>query len=227
MNKSPKIAVIAGASGYLGQAISQKLSTAGYSVIAVDRSSGYDVTDQEALVTKAKEVSSLGNIAMIIYAASAPLVRKQLLTLSLEEFNSQLNVNLLGAYNFFKAFVPYLKSGSQLIAITTASLESGRALVKSGSYLPAKAGLRAMLRILATELVESGIEVTAIAPSFMPGGLNADLGTTGLAIISSNADLVMTTPEQVSELIVRLASRELAGAAGKSITVPGLVMTNL
>lgn len=227
MNKSPKIAVIAGASGYLGQAISQKLSTAGYSVIAVDHSSSCDVTDQEALVTKAKEVSDLGRIAMIIYAASAPLVRKKLLDLSLDEFNSQLNVNLLGAYNFFKAFVPYLQSGSQLLAITTASLEPEQVLVKSGSYLPAKAGLRAMLRILATELVESGIEVTAIAPGFMPGGLNADLGTTGLAIISSKTDVTVTTPEQVSELIVRLASLELADAAGKSITVPDLVMTNL
>lgn len=226
MPESQKIAVIAGASGYLGRAISQSLSAADYLVIALDRSSGYDLTDQELLLNKAQAVANLGRIDLLIFAAAAPLVRKKLLDLSIDEFNSQLNVNLLGAYNFYKAFVPYLHAESQLMAITTEALESGQGIVKSGSYLPAKAGLRAMLRSLASDLAELSIGVTAIAPGFMPGGLNADLGTTGLAIISAKSGATMTSPEQVSELILKLATRKLE-ATGKSIALPGLVITDL
>lgn len=239
-----KIAVISGGAGYLGSAIAQKLADNGLIVVAITKTAkaaadliknesvhyiASDITDTESLEKVAEEVKNrFGQVSAVIHAASAPLVRKPILAQSREDFESQLSVNVSGAFNLFKFFCPIALPGSAIIGITSQAIGGNAAHSPSGSYIPAKYALRGLLRILLKELREQSIRVYAVAPAFMPGGLNRDIPKAAVEFIrKKNPPEEITGPEEVAELIYELINDEAANMSGKSIAVPGHALADL
>ena len=188
-----KTIVISGGTGYLGSAIIKAL--ADYQVIPFKE----DITDSRAVREFAKKLP--GRIFGVIHAASAPLVRKPLLSLTEEEFTSQFSVNVIGAFHVIKYLAPLISPGGCMIGITTKALDEA-VHAPSGSYLPAKYGLRGLLHILAEELKGMPIRVYEVAPAFMPGGLNNDMPKAVVDFIQKKSD--HTTPERVAQEILQL-----------------------
>jgi len=219
--ETKKIVVISGGTGYLGSAIVRKLSRCGFVVVIITRDdkekSGFvnndfihyvaaDITNTKLVEKIAKEVKNrFGKISAIIHAASAPLVRKPLLAESNKDFESQLLVNVTGAFNLFKFFCPIVSSGGAVIGITSQAINSGVPHSPSGSYIPAKYALRGLLRVLSNELKEQSIRVYDVAPAFMPGGLNRDIPEKALEFIKKKSSpKEITSPEKIAGKILSL-----------------------
>ncbi|MDO8743458.1 MAG: SDR family oxidoreductase [Candidatus Azambacteria bacterium] len=239
-----KIAVISGGAGYLGSAIARKLAGNGFTVVAITKTNktatdiiknefiNYvtaDITDTESIKKIAEEVKNrFGKVSAVIHAASAPLVREPLLSQSLKDFQSQLSVNIVGAFNLFKSFYPIILPGGTIIGITSKAADTGAAHSPSGSYIPAKYALRGLLRVLSSELKEQSILVCGVAPAFMPGGLNRDIPKAVVEFIKKKSSPEeITSPEEVAEVIFDIINDKVADMNGKSIAIPGRALTDL
>lgn len=243
-NQNNKVVVISGGTGYLGSFIARKLADCGFVVMVITRDNkknaefinnnsvhyiAADITNTESVEKIAEEVKNrFGKVSAIIHAASAPLVRKPILAESREDFESQLSVNATGAFNLFKFFCPIVLSGGAVIGITSRAIDSRVMHSPSGSYIPAKYALRGLLRVLSSELREQSIRVYGVAPAFMPGGLNRDIPKTAVEFIKTKSlPEEIASPEEVADTILDLINDKNKTMSGKSITVPGHVMTDL
>ena len=217
--------LISGASGYLGSAIVLALQNAGYTHIALRA----DVTDETAMEKEAQEMQEKSaKLTGIIHAASPGLVRAPLLSQSKEDFESQFSVNVRGAFNLFKYFSPFVIEGGALVGITSLSVDDKKSYAPTGSYIAAKYALRGILRVLSHELMKQNIRVYAVAPAFMPGGLNEDIPETVRNIIlTKSVPEATTTPEVVARVVVTLILNTNSVASGSSIAVPSQNITPL
>jgi len=227
----------------LGSAISRKLADNGFTVVAITKTNKADVIENESIryiaadVTDAESVEKIaeeiknrfGKVFAVIHAASTPLVRKPLLSESLKDFESQLSVNVAGAFNLFKFFCPIILSRGAIIGITSQAINGEAAQSPSGSYIPAKYALRGLLRVLSKELKDhKSIRVYGVAPAFMPGGLNRDIPKAALEFIKTKSlPEEITSPEEVAETILDLINDKNKIMDGKSINVPGRIITSL
>lgn len=242
LNKIREVAIISGGAGYLGSAISQKLSDSGFVVIAISKDETTtgkeneyirritaDITDENSMEKIAKEIEKqFGKISTIIHSASAPLIRKPVLSESVENFELQFKVNVTGAFNLFKFFIPLLSSNGSVIGITTKSIVNDAPHSPSGSYIPAKLALNGLLRVISCELKEKSIRVYGVAPAFMPGGLNNDIPQTVAEFIKKKSlPEEITNPENVADIILELINDKTKKMDGKSIIVPNRKLINL
>lgn len=244
-NHDIKVAVISGGTGYLGSSITQALINSNFIVVVINRNKkenttdfinnqsvqwfGADITNYQAVEQIAKKVKDqFGVVSTIIHAASAPLIRRPMLEQSLDDFEWQFKINVIGAFNLFKYFCPIIIPGGTVIGITSKSIDAGITSLPSGSYIPAKYALRGLLRVLSNELKDQAVGVYGVAPAFMPGGLNRDLPDPIKELLKKKSKPQdITTPEEVAETVLRLINDKPQDLNGKSITIPGLTITNL
>lgn len=187
---------MSGGRGYLGSAIGRRFRAGRWQVADLSPRGEYpcDVTNVRHVRAALREIRArFGAIDACIHAASAPLVRKHLLDLSAEEFRVQVSVAAEGAFNLFKETRSVMNTGGAFIGITTTALRPGR-LEPSGSYVPAKYALLGILRVLSQECASA--RVYAIAPGFLPGGLNKDLPENVRAFLASK----MTPPSALEDI---------------------------
>lgn len=222
---SEKVVVISGGSGYLGNSIAKLFKKSGFTVLNVD----IDITKRgEVKEFSDRVINRYGQIYCIIHAASAPLVRKFILSGTENDFRSQFSVNVTGAFYLFQNLSSVLIPGGAIIGITTKAIEPGTPYSASGSYVPAKYALRGLLRVLSNELKDRSIRVYALSPAFMPGGLNQELSK-GIKefIIRKSAPGDITNPTEVAEFLLELVSDTSGSLTGKLVTVPSRSVTDL
>lgn len=241
--KKSGIVIISGGSGYLGSAIAQKLINCGFVVVSLDRTTKLNSSKNrtnkyhiktnitvEKSVEKASHLilKKFGKVTALIHCASAPLVRKPLLMESFSEFNSQFSVNAIGAFNFFKYFNQILRDKAVIIGITSKAIEPGRKTSPVGSYIPSKYALKGLLRVLSDELQDKSVRVYAVAPAFMPGGLNSDIPKQAMELLTkktSGKDI--TSPDEIASVVLDIILDKTKYKEGKSVSVPSGKITDL
>jgi len=128
-----------------------------------------DTTDVEALeAAVATVVKKFGNLDIVFANAGIggfTPVGKTTLT----AFEEILKINLTGVFFTVQATVPYLNNGASVVL--NSSVHSVLGVPGYSAYAASKAGVRAMSRVLASELSPRGIRVNVVTP----GGLYADL----------------------------------------------------
>lgn len=236
-HKEQRVVVVAGGLGYLGGCIVNRLAKEGITVAVISRKTmnssnnstenkiyffEADLTDSEAMFNIAAKIkNTFGSIFGVIQAASAPLSRQGLLGDGNFDFDQQFSVNVLGSFNLFKSLQPLISKNGSIIAITSKAIESGVNFGSTGFYVPAKQALRSLLRVLSKELLGRLVRVYAVAPAFMPGGLNADLPFKVTEFIQAKSrEEDITSPELVAQVVVKLIMDESGSFSGKSIAVP-------
>lgn len=237
MKTSKKIAVISGGGGFLGNAIAETLMRNDFIVIVVERKNDgrtdsenrhfkfADISDASAVKKIAEEVKKeYGEIFTIIHAASAPLSRKPVLSLSEEEFERQFAVNVRGGFYLCKYFSEMLSPDGSIIGITSSAIFPESAHMKSGSYAAAKCGLQGLLRTLSFEIP---FRVYSVAPAFMPGGLNGDMPeAVRELIIKKSRSEDIADPNKVAEAILSLVNDTEKNGSEKRLPCRGFWRVN-
>jgi NAD(P)-dependent dehydrogenase (short-subunit alcohol dehydrogenase family) len=143
-----------------------------------------------------------------------------------EEFwDSVHRVNLRGAFFAVQAALPHLRDGGSIVI--TGSIGAVLALPGNAVYAAAKAGLRAVARILAAELLPRRIRVNVVSP----GPTETEIFKRGAspeqieAVRSSLGGAVpmkrMGEPEEVARAVLFLASSEASFINGVDLNVDG------
>lgn len=180
-----KIALVTGGARGIGLACGKALALAGADVILADVDEAAlepakqeveklgvrclavvcDVADEREVERLMEQVRRFGGVDILIHSA-AVTNRKELLSMTEEEWNQIISTNLYGAYHVGKQTAMVMKEqgrgGKMTFVVSTGAYRAG---VNFGAYSASKAGVVMMMKTLALELAPWHICVNAIAPT--------------------------------------------------------------
>ena len=240
-----KIAVVTGAGRGIGRAVALAYAKMGADVVCVSRTEensakvaaeveaigrrawavAVDVSDTAAVDAAAKGIlESTGRIDILVN--NAGVTRDNLLMrMSEEEWDTVIDTNLKGAFNFTKALTrPFIKQRSGRI-INIASVIGLIGNAGQSNYAASKAALIGFTKSIAKELATRGITVNAIAPGFIETDMTAALSEKMREGILGNVPLErFGSPDDIAHAAVFLAMEPSGYITGQVLTVDGGMM---
>lgn len=135
------------------------------------------------------------------------------------------DVNLRGAFFAVQSALPYMRDGGSIVL--TGSIGSVLALPGNAAYAAAKAGLRAVARILAVELLPHRIRVNLVSPgptetSIFKRNASAEEAEAQRAMMRANVPMKrIGEPEEIAKAALFLASDDASYITGVDLFVDG------
>ena len=183
-----RLAVVTGGSSGIGLHFVQALLDAGAGVIAVSRSGkalktlieqypqqlrheSADLSDPDK-TEKLARILATEPVDILINAAGVN-PRKSSSSLSLDEWQMTVNLNLTAPYLLAKGVSEGMQARGWGKIINIASLQSDRAFPNGIAYGATKGGVSQLTRAMAEEWSKSGVCDNAIAPGFFPTQLTS------------------------------------------------------
>jgi NAD(P)-dependent dehydrogenase (short-subunit alcohol dehydrogenase family) len=160
-----------------------------------------DVTDRaslDAALERARDAQGPISVAIANAGAadSAPFAKMRV-----EDFQSSLDVNLVGVFNLWQASLPDMlaRGGGRMIAVASTAGLKGYPYVSH--YCAAKHGVVGLTRALALELGTKKITVNAICPGFietplLEKSIEKIMASTGMTDAEARASLVKGNPQK-------------------------------
>jgi NAD(P)-dependent dehydrogenase (short-subunit alcohol dehydrogenase family) len=151
-------------------------------------------------------VEEFGRLDILVNNAAFQEHSNTLDDITEEHFDETLKTNLYGYFHMAKAAIPHLKSGASIINTGSETGLFGQPLLLD--YSMTKGGIHAFTKALATNLIEKGIRVNAVAPGPVWTPLNpADRPPGTLSKFGTTTDMRRPAqPEEVSPAYVFLAA---------------------
>ncbi len=124
-----------------------------------------DITDKNFCKNIVKEtLNRYGKIDILVNNAGVQYQQDDLNSISDEQFDWTMKVNIYGMFYLTKEVLPYLKSGSSIINLTSVTTFYGDPQLID--YVTTKGAIVGFTRSLARNLALKNIRVNAIAPGF-------------------------------------------------------------
>ncbi len=237
-----KVAVVTGAGRGIGRAVAIAYAKMGANVVCVSRTEenaskvateiqalgqkawafAVDVSDTSAVEASAKSIlEATGKLDILVN--NAGITRDNLLMrMSEEEWDTVLNTNLKGAFNFTKAFTrTFMKQRSGRI-INIASVIGLVGNAGQSNYAASKAALLGFTKSVAKELAPRGITANAIAPGFIETDMTAVLDEKVRGSIIDRVPMArFGSPEDIANAAIFLAMESTNYMTGQILTVDG------
>lgn len=144
-----------------------------------------------------KTVAEFGKLDILVNNAAFQEHADSLEDLTDERFDETLRTNIYGYFHMARAALPHLKKGSCII--NTGSVTGLEGSARLLDYSTTKGAIHAFTKSLASNLIDKGIRVNAIAPGPVWTPLNPADKNAG-AIQKFGADTDMKRPAQPEEL---------------------------
>lgn len=237
------LALITGASGGIGSAISRKLASMGFDIAVhyhrsqkdamllcreIEERFGVsasaiqaDLSDREQVKQLAEKALAIGTVDVLVN--NAGLSYRELFQFTEENrVNDVLSVNLTSAMLLTKLIVPGMIARHDGRIINISSMWG----VSGGScevhYSAAKAGLVGFTKALAKEVGPSGITVNCIAPGLIDTKMNDELDEKAKEEVVAETPMArIGLPEDVAAAVGFFAGKEASFITGQTLCVDG------
>ena len=182
-------AILVGASGGIGSALSRKLASDGYTLALVDRNKAalqllcdeinqtvgetraviyeHNVTDYDSVPDLLRRIiADIGGLDLFVYLAGI-IYFPDINEFNFNEDRKVMEVNLLGAMAWLSRVAPLFQSAKsgQIVGISSVAGDRGR--VANPANSTSKAGLTTYLESLRNRLTRHGVHVMTVKPGFV------------------------------------------------------------
>ena len=243
-----KTAVVTGGARGIGYAVARALAAEGADVALLDlldsveesaariaadfgvRTVGLrlDVTDQDATAAAFARVGDELSVPQILFTAAGIEINGDSIDVTAQQWRKVIDVNLTGTFFSAQAFGRgLLEAGLPGSAILVASMSGLIVNVPqwAASYNSSKAAVAHLGRSLAVEWAASGIRVNSIAPGYVLTDLTREILEREPELeagwVASIPQGRMATPEDLTGLVVFLASGTSSYLTGQQIVIDG------
>jgi 3-oxoacyl-[acyl-carrier protein] reductase len=243
MRLENQVAIVTGAGRGIGHAIAVRLAREGARVASVSRTEAnaqktadeinairdgaakayaVDVSDHAAVqAVGARIVEEFERVDILVN--NAGVTRDTLLMrMSTDDWDTVLNTNLKGAFNFVQAIQRTMirQRSGRIINISSVIGLIGNA--GQANYAASKAGLIGLTKSLARELASRSITVNAVAPGLIETDMTAVLSDEIRKTILSKIPLnTLGQPDDIASAVAFLASAEAKYITGQVLAVDG------
>ena len=238
-----QVAIVTGAGRGIGHAIAVRLASEGARVASVSRTeANAQRTADEINATRANtakayavDVSDHARVQQVgarileefgrvdILVNNAGVTRDGLsMRMSLDDWDTVLNTNLKGAFNFAQAVQRSMikQRSGRIINISSVIGLIGNA--GQANYAASKAGLLGLTKSLAREMASRGITVNALAPGLIATDMTSVLSDEIRKSILSKIPLgLLGQPDDIASAVAFLASPEAKYITGQVLAVDG------
>jgi NAD(P)-dependent dehydrogenase (short-subunit alcohol dehydrogenase family) len=182
-----------------------------------------DLTD-EATARQVVEdaVTALGGLDVLVINAGHQQTVESVMDITTAELDETLKTNVYAMFWMAQAAIPHLKPGASIIL--TASVQAYEPSSTLIHYAVTKAANVAFAKALASELIEKGIRVNAVAPGPFWTALQSSGGQTPEKVKVFGQDTPFGRPGQpveIAPVYVHLASQESSYTTGEVYGVTG------
>ena len=242
--KTPRVALVTGGMGGLGEAICIKLAALGYKVVTTHspgntkakdwlesmNKMGYgfkaypcDVTEWDSCVACVQRVAGeVGPIDVLVN--NAGITRDTTFKkMDRGAWEAVIKTNLDSCFNMTKQVCDGMSDRGWGRIINISSVNGQKGAFGQVNYAAAKAGMHGFTKSLALEVARKGVTVNTISPGYI-----------GMKMVTAIPEEILNTkilpqipvgrlgkPEEVAGLIIYLASEEAAFVTGANIAING------
>lgn len=232
MSLSGKIALVTGGTGALGSVITKRLSDEGAYVFATYRSEKElaqfpnalkkkitiikaDVTDEGQVAELYSSIlANRRRIDIVVNTVGGYLPQKNITVVSLQEWDSMMNINLKSAFLSTREALKAMKGQPYGRIINISAMVGLNPSPGRAPYAISKAGVSLLTEIVAQEQKGTGITVNAIAPSIIATAANK-------ASMPDADQSKWIKPEDIAETITFLCSEAGAAITGTTLKAYG------
>jgi len=245
-----RIALVTGAAGGLGLAMSKLFAAEGAHVIVSDRDEAgaqagaeaiqaeggrashavLDVTDAESISRVFADIEQTHGKLHVLVNNAGNLLRADFRHMEDADWESVLNPHLWGTIRVTRAAFAPLKAADGAAIVNLSSIMATQHARQLSAYSTAKAAIAGLSRSLAVEFAPYNIRVNYLCPGFIPTALTSRYTRTpplAEALISQMPMRRFGTPEEVAKAALFLACDDSAYTTGEGIMVDGGMSLNL
>jgi len=234
------VALVTGGTRGIGRAITERLLSDGWSVLAtyhsddvgaealrahhprlaVRRSDSACTVDCDAAV--ADVLQRFGHLDHLVASASTTRNRA-VVDLTDEEWDGVIATNLSGSFRMARAALGAISASPRGRIVMVSSVAATMGNANQGAYAASKAGLLGLARSLARELAPTGTTVNLVVPGPTEStGMTADYNPAFVAAIARKIPLQrLGRPEETAHAVRMLLDDLAAYITGSSVVVDG------
>ncbi len=242
---SSKVALITGASQGIGAQIARTFHAAGAVVVLNHPDLGTTRADAERVAAEFNALRSNSADVLAANVADAEAVRammqavkerhggldflinnaailrdRTIAKMTPDEWEAVLDVNLTGVFHCCKFGLEVMRDHGAIVSM--GSIAAIQGFFGQANYAAAKAGVQAMMRVLARECARRGIRANAIAPGVIDTAMAATIPEAARAEMLKNIPLArLGTPAEVANVALFLCSPLASYVSGQTLEVNG------